>query len=152
VHRPEPEQAARDLVQQHYPNAIQAWLGGSAHTGSTTSSSDLDITILHSGPEAYRESSTFQQWPVELFVHTEVSIRYFVDRDLQRRRPTLARLVAQSTPLLPELRGTDIREYCLQVLNQGPPPPTAKDLDLARYTITDLLDDLAGGGPPTILS
>ncbi|NGN91132.1 hypothetical protein G5C66_00045 [Nocardioides sp. KC13] len=56
--------------------------------------SDLDITVLDATATAHRESLRHLGWPVELFVHTEASIRHFVGRDLANRKPTMARLVA----------------------------------------------------------
>jgi hypothetical protein len=42
--------------------------------------------------------------------------------------------------------GTELRAYCRQVLDAGPGPLTQDALDLVRYFLTDLLDDLRGGG------
>ena len=92
----------------------------------------------------HRESLEYAGWPVELFVHTAASIAFFVAQDLARRHPTMARLVATGVPLLGD-GGGDVRRHCEEVLERGPGPVAAADLELMRYGLTDLLDDLAGG-------
>lgn len=150
--REEPVAVARKLVRERFPDAVQAWLGGSAANGGATPTSDLDITVLLEVAEVHRESLIFRGWPVELFVHDDRSIRHFVDKDLARRRPTMARLVAASVPLLPGNGGADLHAHCSKVLAAGPGPLAPDDLDLARYYLTDLIDDLRGGGSATVTS
>ena len=148
--RPEPLAAARQLVAQRFPDAVQAWLAGSVTTGTATDTSDLDITVLLPETDVHRESLVYDGWPVELFVHIESSIRHFVEKDLGRRRPTMARLVALGVPLVGGDGGADVRSYCERVLAEGPGPLELDALDFARYALTDLLDDLRGGGPAEV--
>ena len=98
--RPPAEEAARALVTERYPDAVQAWLAGSLARGRRTPTSDLDITVLLDEVEVHRETIEYAGWPVELFVHTAASIEFFVAKDLARRHPTMARLVATGIPLL----------------------------------------------------
>ena len=144
--RPPAEDAARALVAEKYPDAIQAWLAGSTTTGRATATSDLDITVLLSEVDVHRESLEYAGWPVELFVHTASSIAFFVAKDLERRHPTMARLVASGVPLLGD-GGGDVRRHCEEVIERGPGPVAPEDLELMRYGLTDLLDDLAGATP-----
>jgi len=139
----DPVDTARALVRERFPDAVQAWLGGSVTTGGATATSDLDVTVLLVEGEVHRESVVYDGWPVELFVHTSASVEHFVAKDLARRRPTMARLVASGVPLLGE-GGADVRRHCQDVLDAGPPPVSDDDLELRRYALTDLLDDLAG--------
>ncbi len=149
--RPEPVACARGLVATLFPHARQAWLAGSVVSGRATDTSDLDITVLLDEVEVRRESRVHEGWPVELFVQTPASVRHFVGRDLARRRPSMASMVATGVPLLPGDAGADLRTWCAEVLAAGPGSLSGTELDLARYTLTDLLDDLAGGGPPGIV-
>ncbi|WP_341928125.1 nucleotidyltransferase domain-containing protein [Nocardioides psychrotolerans] len=146
--RPDPFVTARAVVATHVPGARQAWLAGSVVQGRATATSDLDVTVLLDDGQPHRVSLTHDGWPVELFVHTQASIRWFVAQDLARRRPTMARLVASGVPLLEGDAGAALRDECAAVVAAGPPALTGDALALARYTLTDLLDNLAGGGQP----
>jgi len=142
--RPDPVSTARVLVTMRFPDARQAWLAGSVVHGGATATSDLDVTVLLDETEVRRESLAHEGWPVELFVHTPASVRHFVGLDLARRRPTMARLVATGVALVAGGSGADLVAECSAVLDAGPGPLPPADLDLARYALTDLLDDLAG--------
>ena len=142
--RSDPVSTARALVSARFPDARQAWLAGSVVHGRATATSDLDVTVLLDETEVRRESLSHEGWPVELFVHTPASVRHFVGVDRARRRPTMARLVATGVPLLPGDAGADLVAECAAVLQAGPGPLPEPDLALARYALSDLLDDLAG--------
>ena len=136
---------ARQLVLELYPDARAAWLGGSVARGDASPTSDLDITVLLAGPPApMRKSLEYAGWPVELFVHTEKSLRHFADKDQLRRQPTMMRLVGESVVLLDtDGCGARLQQSFLAEVAAGPKPLSPGELDLLRYTITNLLDDLA---------
>ncbi|HET7070584.1 MAG TPA: hypothetical protein VFI40_07155 [Nocardioides sp.] len=67
-------------------------------------------------------------------------------QDLARRHPTMARLVATGIPLLGD-GGAAVRRRCEEALERGPGPVAADALELMRYGLTDLLDDLADVRP-----
>ncbi|GAA5141320.1 nucleotidyltransferase domain-containing protein [Nocardioides marinquilinus] len=144
---------ARGLALARHPDARAAWLGGSTASGTTTPTSDLDVTVLldaaRAGPgSVYRESLHHDGRPVELFVHVDASVRHYVAKDTWRRRPTMARLVGEGVRLLGG--GADVEaleQHCRAVLDAGPPDLDAAALEARRYALTDQLDDLAGGGP-----
>lgn len=149
--RPAALDAARTLVAERFPAALGAWLGGSAGTARETATSDLDVTVLLAeAPETVvrRESVEHAGWPVELFVHTEASVRHYVAKDLARRRPTMTRLVAEGVVLVGGPAAERLVAHCRAVLDAGPPALGSAERDAARYALSDLLDDLAGGGPP----
>jgi predicted nucleotidyltransferase len=145
---------ARRLVLELYPDARAAWLGGSVVRGDAGPTSDLDITVLLAGPPAPRRKSIeYAGWPVELFVHTEESLRFFADKDQARRQPTMMRLVGESVVLV-DTDGSGARlqaEYLAEV-KAGPHPLSADELGLLRYTITNLLDDLTDASGDTRLA
>jgi len=142
----DPIEDARALVAERFGDAIAAFLGGSVLSSRRTVTSDLDIVVVLAGPPApYRESLRWHGWPVETFVHDAASLEHFFSKDTARRRPTLARLCIDGVALA----GTDetinqIRERGRTVLAAGPPPLTSTELELFRYGLTDLLDDLEG--------
>ncbi|WP_132143555.1 nucleotidyltransferase domain-containing protein [Kribbella antiqua] len=136
---------ARRLVMEQFPSALAAWLGGSVVRGDASATSDLDITVLLDGlPAPMRRSIEYGGWPVELFVHTEASLAHFCEKDRQRRQPTMMRLVGE-TVILTDTDGSGARlqQACLAEVEAGPSALTTAELDLLRYTITCLLDDLA---------
>ncbi|GAA2139268.1 nucleotidyltransferase domain-containing protein [Nocardioides koreensis] len=141
--------AARRLVEERFPDARAAFLGGSVVLGGATATSDLDVTVVRAEGAAYRESLTYAGWPVELFVHTPASVRHYVGKDLERRRPTMARLVSAAVVLLDrDGSGAALAAECAAAVAAGPGPLAAAERDALRYGLTDLLDDLAGGGDP----
>ncbi len=107
--------------------------------------------MLLDSTAAHRESLLHDGWPVELFVHTASSIRHFVAKDLERRRPTMARLVSTGVALVPGDGGVPLRRECASVVAAGPGPLSDSELSLARYSLTDQLDDLAGGGAAGVM-
>ena len=136
---------ATQLVAEQYPEARAAWLGGSVVRGDASPTSDLDITVLlHGKPAPMRRSLEYAGWPVELFVHTEASLAHFSEKDQQRRQPTMMRLVGESIVLLDtDGSGARLQQSCREQVAAGPRALTTDELDLLRYTITNLLDDLA---------
>jgi hypothetical protein len=137
---------ARKLVEERYPEARAAWLGGSVARGTATPTSDLDITVLLPGPPApLRESLRYADWPVELFVHTEDSLAHYCEKDRQRRQPTMMRLVGETIVLIDtDGSGARLQESGRAQVLAGPPPLSASDLAMLRYKISDLLEDLIG--------
>jgi predicted nucleotidyltransferase len=137
---------ARQLVLELYPEARAAWLGGSVVRGDASPTSDLDITVLLDGPPAPRRKSLeYGGWPVELFVHTEKSLRYFADKDQLRRQPTMMRLVGESVVLVDtDGSGARLQQEGLAEVAAGPEPLSVEELNQMRYGITDMLDDLVG--------
>jgi hypothetical protein len=142
----DPVADARALIRERFPAALAAFLGGTVLTARRTATSDLDIVVLLDGPPApYRESLRWRGWPVELFVHDDGSLAHYLGRDSSRRKANLARMVAEGVTLS-DRHGyaRTVRERAGAVLTAGPPAPTASELELRRYGLTDLLDDLAG--------
>lgn len=141
---------ARALVTERFPDPLAAFLGGGVLSARRTATSDLDIVVVIAGPPApFRESVRWRGWPAELFVHDHASFGRFLAGDAARRRPTLARMVAEGVPLA----GRDdmvagLRDQARSLLAAGPPDLPDGELERRRYGLTDLLDDLAGSTDP----
>jgi hypothetical protein len=142
----DPVADARALVAERFPDARAAFLGGGILSARRTATSDLDIVVVLPGPPApYRESLRWRGWPVEIFVHDAATLVHFFSKDAARRRPTLARICTDGVVLAGGQEETDLfRERARSILAAGPPPLSSAERDLARYGLTDLLDDLAG--------
>jgi hypothetical protein len=135
---------ARALVAEWFPDARAAWLGGSLVLGLATPGSDLDVTVLLPGPPApFRESRHFGGWPVELFVHTETSLRHYLESEAAAGKPTMPRLVGAGVLLTDtDGSGSRWRARAKDLLDAGPPPLGPDDLATARYGVSDGIDDI----------
>ena len=140
---------ARALVRERYPQAVWSVLAGSVMTAQRTVGSDLDIVVvlpLGDRLAPGRESIVYRDWPVELFVHDDQSLDAWLGKDLLQRKPTLHRLVGTGTPIVGD--PAERRAHCRAVLDAGPEPMAAPQLEAVRYGLTDLLDDLVHATDP----
>ncbi len=115
-------------------------------TGRRTATSDLDIVVLLRGaPAPYRASFRHDDWPVELFVHTEETWSAYVEREIRKRRSPLLWMCADGLLLFDtDGVGARLNDEAQRLAAAGPPPVSAEEIDDRRYAITDLLDDLSG--------
>lgn len=143
-------ESASELITSKFPDARAAFLGGGVLTGRRTPTSDLDVVVLLDGPPApYRESLRWRGWPVELFVHDEVSLVCYFHQDCACRRPILPRMVADGVVLADrDGAAAEAANKARDLLSSGPPPLDRAELDRRRYGLSDLLDDLAGSTDP----
>ncbi|WP_246075053.1 cupin domain-containing protein [Nonomuraea terrae] len=147
----DPVTAARALVEEMFPGALYAFVGGSVLTEHRTSTSDLDVVVVLDGLAVpYRESLRWHDWPVELLVHSETSLEAYLDKDFDRRRPTLARICAEGAVLTDRTggRASDLQSALGERLSAGPGGLTPGQAERARYELSDVLDDLAGASDP----
>lgn len=142
----DPVQAARGVLDERYPLARAAFLGGSVASGTYTANSDLDmVVIVHDLPGAFRETFVHRGWPVELFCHTVETFHEFVARDTKDRRPPLLHICGEGFLMLDaDGTGQRMRAEARVLLDAGPPPATMTELEDRRYGTTDLLEDLIG--------
>lgn len=144
--------AARDFVQQHYPNAQAAYLGGSAATGRATPTSDLDIlVVLPEGPDdiSFVETTTHAGWLVEAFVYTPAAAHRWLERGRAQRRPVLDSLIGNGIALTDTPETAQWAERSRRILATGPPEAEASEIDGRRYLLSALVDDLEGE-PPSV--
>jgi hypothetical protein len=144
MERPEPVEAAQALVAERFPEAVAAFVTGSVVTPMRTETSDLDIVVVRAeGSKVYRESLMYQGWPVELFVHTRESLRWFREREGRERVATLDRMVATGIAVAGAKEACDeLQHDSREYVAAG--PQVKSDLDFKRYVITDLIDDFVG--------
>lgn len=137
---------ARGLVDRLFPECRAAFVGGSVIRGEATATSDLDIVLVTTTEDApFRESRIEAGWPVELFVQTPASLRYYFNEGVKSRRPAMATLCVDGV-ILRDVDGLAQRfhDEARQLLEKGPKPLTPEEIEAYRYGITDLLDDLIG--------
>lgn len=140
-----PIDAAQKFVNSYFPDSGAALLAGSTVRGEATFTSDLDIVIFDSElPSAYRESLIEFGWCIELFVHNQVSYREFFMKDCERARPSLPWMVSEGIILKDNGILSEIKKEAVQLLEKGPEKWSAETINMKRYFITDILDDLLG--------
>ncbi|MBS2531264.1 nucleotidyltransferase domain-containing protein [Catenulispora sp. NF23] len=145
----EPLPDARALLRERYPQAVWSVLAGSVMTAHRTAGSDLDIVVvlpLDDPLAPRRESLMFRDWPVELFVHDERTLDFWLAKERAERKPTLCRMVGSGTAIVGDPR--ERQAVCRKVLDAGPDPLAKPQLEAARYALTDLLDDLVHATDP----
>jgi hypothetical protein len=137
-------EVAVEVLAAHYPDADSAFVAGSLTRGQGSSSSDIDLVVLHSSlAQAYRESFIFQDIPVETFVHDPETLSWFLDQDHKDGRPAMIGMLMEGVLIGPRQDiGRDFKKRALQMFAKGPPPLNTDAIDRLRYAITDKLDDL----------
>src|SRR5262245_32015520 len=94
----EPIIAAANAIQaERYSNAAAVFAAGSILRGEGTPFSDLDLVVVFAQlPCAYRESFTFEGYPVEAFVHDPETLEYFfLEIDRPSGIPALPQMVVE---------------------------------------------------------
>ena len=149
--RPEAEAAARSLVAERFPEARQAWLSGSVVLGNATETSDLDITVLLDSTETYRESLTHEGGRSS----SSSTPSRPSGTSSPRTGPAAGRRWPDSSrPAYPSSRVTRERRSGQSARPRWPQAPSRSPRTrstFARYSLTDQLDDLAGGGSPAVV-
>jgi len=144
--RPEPLQAAGQILAARYPDADSLLLAGSIARGEATATSDLDLVVLFPFVErGFRESFVHRGWPVEVFAHDAETIEYyFIEKDRASGVGSMLWMVHDGIAVPRETAlNRRIKVRAAELLAAGPPAWTAEETDYSRYTITGLLDDLS---------
>jgi hypothetical protein len=145
----DPIAAASALIEERFPECLAAFVAGSVLEGRGTPTSDLDMVVITLSEEApYRESLRYGGWPVELFVHSPESYKWYFDSDAKGRAPALANMCLGH--ILRDVDGMAgrVRADAEALLTRGPEALTKDELDFRRYLVTDLLDDFEGSTRP----
>lgn len=142
---------AMRLVQERYPGAVAAIIGGSFATGRQTATSDIDLLLLFDHVEAaWRSTMVYEGQTVELFAHDLGTFRYFCEQiDAPGGKVPLAMMVMEGENIL----AASALHAGLLALAQashaaGPPTLDAGNLRQRRYAITNALEDLVDSRDP----
>jgi len=137
--------SARLIRDQRYSQATAAFASGSYIRGEATPYSDIDLVVVYASlPNAYRESFTFNDFPVEAFVHDPETLRHFIlEVDRPSGTPMLAQMVVEGIEIPgPNTLTRSLKEFAAADIAAGPPQLSPDDRRGYRYAITDLIDDL----------
>lgn len=143
--RPDPIPTAQRALSERFPDAELAFVAGSVVRGEATATSDLDLVVVYRRLDrAYRKSFTLDGWPIEAFVHDPATLRYFMEEfDRPSGVPSMPAMVSEGIVLPgPSELSERLKRDAGNVLEAGPPPLGAEDIEKGRYFITDLADDL----------
>lgn len=138
-------EASKKFVLETFPTCTGALLSGSVVRGEETSTSDLDIVIIDENLSSeYRKSFISHGWPIEVFVHNHETILHYFEKDCQRARPSLPRMVHEGIPIIYHPIIDTLKGEAEKRLQGGPPKWSSEMMDMKRYFITDALDDFIG--------
>lgn len=143
----DPLQTATAALEKHYPDTLGAFVGGSSLSGIATTTSDIDIAVLYDDTfnDVHRFSTTQDGWPIEFFVHNIKAQDYYFEKDRLRGMCVMPTLVGTGI-IIPKsdhrLKQQQIKAQ--KIIAAGPPLLTCNEIDLSRYQLTDLIDDLLG--------
>lgn len=145
----DPVSVARAFVHHTHPDAGVSILGGSAGTGKATANSDLDIVIMYpNGNSNYVETTRYQGWVVEAFVHTPDSVSFWYEKERVDRYAVLGDMVANGVLLTDHGTGALLQEGARRYMEKGPEPLTDTERGIRRYDLSNSLDDLHGSTDP----
>ena len=143
-------EAALRFCDAEYPEATTVILGGSSSTGKRTPTSDIDILLIappstfegrNGSPTSEARVTHHDGERFDVFAYTVEGYREWAERDFASLRPVLPVLLTEGIPLRTGDEFAELRRWSADRLAPGP-RPTAHQLALRRYAVTDLIDDL----------
>ena len=135
---------ATTIARQQFPDALGAWLVGSSAQGTATVTSDVDVLVVQHEGAVYRDTFRSDDSLVELFVHTELSLGEWYQREAREYRCGLAHMLATGTAVLGSPAAEALQRAAREHVDQGAPPRPAAELDALRYHLSSAVDDLVG--------
>lgn len=142
----------RRFVQARFPLAEGVIVGGSTSTGTRTASSDIDLLLL--GPAAMLEGDdslaatcAFGGEAIEVFAYDEQGFERWAALGVEQCRPVIVDMLVHGELLRDSALVRALRHRWAPILSRGP-AVDAHRIDLLRYTVTDLVDDLRDAEDP----
>jgi hypothetical protein len=142
--RPAPLETVNRIKSERYPEANVILAAGSVMRGEGTPASDLDLYVLFdSVDDAYRESFTFEGWPVEAFVHDEETATYFINKDRESGHPATISMIKEGLEVPgPTELSARLKQKAAEAYAAGPEPMKDEDIRAWRYAFTTFLEDI----------
>lgn len=139
----DPIEIARRYVNEKFPDATTAFVGGSALLSSWDAShSDIDIVVIDPAHSPQAIADRFESIPIETFIAKLTDIEQWWMKDIQRGRSIILRICAQGAVLINDNEGAVIAKQAKELFVKGPKPLSQNDIDFVRYRISNFLDDL----------
>ncbi|HEX5018084.1 MAG TPA: nucleotidyltransferase domain-containing protein [Actinomycetes bacterium] len=138
----DPLDIATQMTGTRFPSLVGAWLSGSSATDRATSTSDVDVVVVASNVQSFRETSERGGRLVELFVHTEASLAEWYASEASDHRCTLAHMIATGRLVAGGARAERLQVAARRHVDAGPPARTTEEVAALRYHLSAALDDL----------
>ena len=141
------------FVAERFPAAEGVVLAGSSASGMSTPTSDLDLLLL--GPESMFEHGRTSMAAahehagrlVEVFAYTPSSYWTWAAREVAGHRPVILVMLRDGLALRETPEVVALRESATQTL-EGGPTVDQHALDVRRYMVSALLDDVSDALDP----
>ncbi|WP_284252967.1 nucleotidyltransferase domain-containing protein [Litorihabitans aurantiacus] len=136
------------FVAERFPDATSVIVAGSTVRNERTASSDVDLLLLGpdgflaDGADSLAATYAHEGEAVEVFAYTPVGFERWAQRGVEQWRPVIVRMLLEGRVLAGDEVLEQLRERWAETYDRGPQPEDA-DVNLLRYAITDLVDDLA---------
>ena len=138
-------EVAKDLFTEKFSDARVCFAAGALVRGAGTEKSDIDCFILFDSknlPRAYRETIIYQDYICEMFIQSEVSFEYFTGKEPEDGRPIIQSMIMEGIPFGDRQYALQLKERMSKIFQNGPTVLDKDKIDAARYSITDLMDDI----------
>ncbi|WP_350349407.1 nucleotidyltransferase domain-containing protein [Agromyces sp. G08B096] len=141
------------FAAERFPGATSVIVAGSTARGERTPTSDIDLLLLGDdgflgdGADSLAATFAHEGEAIEVFAYTPEGFDHWARRGVAEWRPVIVRMLLQGRTLRGDRRLDALRGVWAPIMASGP-RPAPHEIDLLRYAITDLLDDLADTADP----
>lgn len=140
------------FIADRFPGAGVAVLAGSTASGNRTRTSDIDLLLigddmLATGASSLAATFAFEGEIFEVFAYTSTGFEQWARKSLNDYRPVIVHMLLEGIPLRGATELTALRNTWQPIFDAGPVVST-HDLELRRYVISDLIDDLRDATDP----
>lgn len=144
--RPDHFELAQKVFAERFADAHCAFVAGSVIRGEHTATSDIDMIVIYADEDSpsYRDSQLIEGWPFEFFVHNLPASEYFFQKDVKRGSCATMTMVRDGIVIPEETAISNaLKDHARKLIDAGPEKLDENAIDMRRYGITDLLDDIA---------
>jgi predicted nucleotidyltransferase len=134
------------FMADRFPTATVAVVAGSTARGTRTASSDIDLLLI--GDDLFTGDSSslaatyeFENEVFEVFAYTCNAFEQWALSGVAQNRPVIVHMLLEGVALRGGQPLTELRDSWRGAIAAGP-VVSQHELDMRRYAITDLLDDL----------
>lgn len=143
---------AERFIADRFPAASVAVMAGSTASGSRTRTSDIDLLLigddmLTADVSSLAATFAFEGEIFEVFAYTASGFERWARKGCNDYRPVIVHMLLEGLPLRGATELAGLKETWQKIFDEGP-VVSPHELDLRRYVITDLLDDLRDATDP----